>query len=236
LVAACDLQRGATRWSLSRAPSRRTGLVAERPLTWSGYPRPCRVGPEKVVGLTGKGDRKSIGLWLEDCLLPIGRSASERLIVAKPSTGHPPQWQKEKRIMGTQPVWHRPTCSLCCKPWSDEDPGRLVESHRYLVAHTAPASDPSQPDCSIIQLSPDLILCSECFAKSGYGGQAAGASARERPKRRGRPSNTDPARDRRIADAWRIGRHLTRQQLADAFGLKKQEVICALDRHRKRKK
>jgi hypothetical protein len=60
--------------------------------------------------------------------------------------------------------------------------------------------------------------------------------AKSRPKRRGRPVDTDVAEDRRIADAWETRRYRSLEELATAFRTNKDAVKAALDRHRKRAK
>lgn len=52
--------------------------------------------------------------------------------------------------------------------------------------------------------------------------------------KRGRPQDTDPAEDRRIAEAWATKQYKTREALAQSFGMSKPEAIRAIDRHRKR--
>ncbi len=52
--------------------------------------------------------------------------------------------------------------------------------------------------------------------------------------RRGRPADTDPRADNRIAEAWQSGRHATHDGLAAALGTTKTAIRQALDRHRKR--
>jgi hypothetical protein len=57
----------------------------------------------------------------------------------------------------------------------------------------------------------------------------------KKPRRPGgRPSDTDPKDDRRIAEAWQSKRYITVAELATCLGKPLQEVRKALDRHRKR--
>jgi hypothetical protein len=65
------------------------------------------------------------------------------------------------------PANPRPTCSYCCKPFTDKDPGRIVGTHTYLLSTTAPESDPSQPTCVVVKLAPDCVLCRDCFRQFG---------------------------------------------------------------------
>lgn len=71
-------------------------------------------------------------------------------------------------------------------------------------------------------------------------GQAEGEKAegprRRRRKGRGRPSDTDPQRDKRIYDAWGTRHYKTYDKLAGEFRVSKQEVMRAIDRERKRRK
>jgi hypothetical protein len=56
---------------------------------------------------------------------------------------------------------------------------------------------------------------------------------------RGRPVDTDPTEDRRIADAWATGSYRTYEECARKLGLGdrgKHIVEAALDRERKRRK
>jgi hypothetical protein len=68
-----------------------------------------------------------------------------------------------------QPANTRQTCSFCCKLFTEQDPGSVVESHKYLLDTTAPEPDPSKPTCVLVQLAPDRILCRNCCAQFGYG-------------------------------------------------------------------
>jgi hypothetical protein len=64
---------------------------------------------------------------------------------------------------------------------------------------------------------------------------AEAGSAPKRPKRPGgRPSDTDPKEDRRVAEAWRTGQYATYEQLANAIGKERRDVKLAIDRDRKR--
>lgn len=83
--------------------------------------------------------------------------------------------------MPPQPAPSRPTCSYCCRPFTAQDPGFLVESHKYLAALTSPAQDPSKPTCAVVQLAPDLILCRDCREQFGYYAGADGAAEGARP-------------------------------------------------------
>jgi len=60
------------------------------------------------------------------------------------------------------------------------------------------------------------------------------ATPKPRRRRGGRPSDTDPMEDRRIAEAWETGRYGSLEDLARAFHKTKPEVKRALDRHRHR--
>jgi hypothetical protein len=64
----------------------------------------------------------------------------------------------------------------------------------------------------------------------------SGRTGLPRPKRRpgGRPKDTDPKADRRIAEAWQTGTHSTFADLARALGTNKRDVKLAIDRHRHR--
>jgi hypothetical protein len=55
-----------------------------------------------------------------------------------------------------------------------------------------------------------------------------------RKVKRGRPRYTDPEKDRRIADASKTGAHKSLEDVGRAFGITKDDVIRAKDRHRKR--
>ena len=50
----------------------------------------------------------------------------------------------------------------------------------------------------------------------------------------GRPVETDPARDRRLFEAWHTGSYRTFEQLARAMNLTDRQVRLAIDRHKKR--
>jgi hypothetical protein len=52
----------------------------------------------------------------------------------------------------------------------------------------------------------------------------------------GRPVDTDPAADKRIADAWATGRFRTYAECARELGLSERKVRLAADRHRKRQR
>jgi hypothetical protein len=72
------------------------------------------------------------------------------------------------RMMSTQFATGRSTCSFCCKPFSEDDPGQVVERHIYLLDSTSPVTDPAKPTCVAVQLAPDRVLCSACCATFGY--------------------------------------------------------------------
>jgi hypothetical protein len=127
----------------------------------------------------------------------------------------------------------RPTCSYCCKPFTEQDPGRLVQSHTYIGGLSAPVSDPSKPDCAAVKLANDVVLCRACCEQFGYpSGEGVGTS--KPSKRRGRKSNSDPKADKRIWDAWKTRAHKTHEQLAVTLGISTPDAKHALDRHRKR--
>jgi hypothetical protein len=73
----------------------------------------------------------------------------------------------------------------------------------------------------------------EAGTKHKPGGKAAGPMSR----RPGRPIDTDPDRDRRIAEAWRTGPYRTYDDLARALKMPGgHDVEAAIDRDRKRRK
>jgi hypothetical protein len=139
--------------------------------------------------------------------------------------------------MHLQPAETRLTCSYCCQALSDQNPGRLVERHVYLVAVTAPVPDPRQPSCVAVQLAPDIVLCSPCCQRFGYplvkgaelslqatevatelsAGQGAGGGSsvgiggsRERCRQRGRPAGSPTAEaDRRLYEDWKAAQVAT---------------------------
>jgi hypothetical protein len=90
----------------------------------------------------------------------------------------------------------------------------------------------------------EIDICPECRAEymAAFGEEFSTStppktsdSIPSRCRRRlGRPADTDPVADRRIAEAWRTRRHESHQALGDAIGITKREVQMALDRHRKR--
>ena len=65
---------------------------------------------------------------------------------------------------------------------------------------------------------------------------ASKSSSSTSKKKRGRPTDTDHAADRRIYDAWKTGQHLTKEDLARALNRPIREIKLALDRERKRRK
>jgi hypothetical protein len=129
----------------------------------------------------------------------------------------------------------RPTCSNCCKPFTEQDPGLLVASPIYIAPVSAPVLDPSKPNCAVVKLANDLVLCRACCEQFGYASGEV-VSASKPSKRRGRKANSDPKADARISDAWNTGEHKTHERLAAAFGMTKPDAKRALDRHRKRRK
>jgi hypothetical protein len=70
--------------------------------------------------------------------------------------------------MSLQNATARSTCSLCAKPFTEQDPGRVVESYRYLMDTTSPEFDPTKPTWAALQLAPDRVLCNECCELYGY--------------------------------------------------------------------
>jgi len=62
------------------------------------------------------------------------------------------------------------------------------------------------------------------------------ASPQRRKGLGGRPRDTDPQKDRRIAQAWNSGEYKTFAELELALKLKPGEAKLAIDRHRKREK
>ncbi len=65
---------------------------------------------------------------------------------------------------------------------------------------------------------------------------AANAETEKRRRKRGRPRDTDPKADKRIADAWQSGQHKTYADLARELKKSEREVRAAIDRHRQRLK
>jgi hypothetical protein len=69
-------------------------------------------------------------------------------------------------------------------------------------------------------------------------GDACAETASRRPDAHrpkvGRPTDTNEAEDRRIADAWKTKRYKSLKDLATTFGKTKPEIQKALDRHRHR--
>jgi hypothetical protein len=63
-----------------------------------------------------------------------------------------------------------------------------------------------------------------------------GAGARRQQKKRGRPKDSDPAADRRIAEAWKTGQYLKYADLEREMNLAAGEARRAIDRHRKRER
>jgi hypothetical protein len=55
-----------------------------------------------------------------------------------------------------------------------------------------------------------------------------------RRRKRGRPTEYDPGKDAQIVEAWRTGRFLNYQALADALGLTRSDVERAIKRDRGR--
>src|SRR5262249_52614102 len=76
--------------------------------------------------------------------------------------------------------------SYCCKPFTAHDPGRLVESHKYLLDLAVSQPDPTKPTCAVVQLAPDRILCRDCCELFGYpAGEGVGGSGAEAPSATG---------------------------------------------------
>ena len=129
----------------------------------------------------------------------------------------------------------RLTCSYCCKPFTDENPGTLVTSHTYVAPLSVSVTDPSKPNCAIVRLAPDVVLCKICCERFGY--EAVEPAPVIKPsKPRGRKPDTDPKRDKQIAEAWKSRGYANYKQLASALKMAKADVTRALDRHRKRQK
>jgi hypothetical protein len=72
-----------------------------------------------------------------------------------------PTFQRRKK-MPTLPTDSRSTCSYCCTPFTDQDPGLLAESHTYMASLTSSSIDPTKPNVAVFRLAPDIILCSKC--------------------------------------------------------------------------
>lgn len=74
-------------------------------------------------------------------------------------------------------------------------------------------------------------------AGDGAGGKEGSRSNSNRPdarRRGGRPSESDPAADRRVFEAWRTRQHADLEALARAFGQTKPKIKLTLARHRTR--
>jgi hypothetical protein len=135
--------------------------------------------------------------------------------------------------MPAQPADRRLTCSYCCKPFTDQNPGTLVKSNTYIMSLSAPVTDPNKPNCAVVRLAPDVVCCKDCCERWGYGAIEPVSEIKSR-KPRGRRPKTDPKMDRQIAEAWKTGEHADHEQLARAFDMSKADARRALDRHRKR--
>jgi hypothetical protein len=66
--------------------------------------------------------------------------------------------------------------------------------------------------------------------------EEGGSNVKKKPRKRGRPIDTDLDEDRRISEAWDTGQHKSYVALARERGKneKKQDITRAIDRHRKR--
>jgi hypothetical protein len=80
-----------------------------------------------------------------------------------------------------------------------------------------------------------VALALEMVADECTTPDARSETPKQRPVRRagGRPSDTDPREDQRIAEAWRTRQYATYEALASAIGKTKRDVKLAIDRHRK---
>lgn len=116
-------------------------------------------------------------------------------------------------------------------------------TERYDVVRITPAAAAEYLIASGITL-PDVLAKYNAPADVRQGNPIAvpteapgeNKSRKGKPYRTGRPTDTDPKQDRRIADAWATRNYRTHQELADAMGLDKHAVKTALDRERKRRK
>ncbi len=59
---------------------------------------------------------------------------------------------------------------------------------------------------------------------------------KQKRRKRGRPSDTDPKKDKRLYDAWQTGHYNTFSDLAREKRMEKRDVKLAIDRHRHRLK
>src|SRR5262245_41875469 len=150
----------------------------------------------------------------------------------------------------------RPTCSLCCQPFTDQDPGHLVMSHTYLASVTSPVQDPSQSTCAVTRLAPDVILCRACCERLGYppgGGipgdasgtpvaprNGEGSAGRGPPRRkRGRPAGSPTAEsDFRLYQDWKAAQratHITKSAFLRERGRPASD-LAAIERGRAQEK
>lgn len=68
------------------------------------------------------------------------------------------------------------------------------------------------------------------------GAPITGAKTNGKPKRRGRPADTDAQADAKLAEAWDTGHYQTYDQLGQEKGMSGRDVELAIDRHRKRRR
>lgn len=68
----------------------------------------------------------------------------------------------------------------------------------------------------------------------GAEGNVGESAADRKPKRRGRPKDTDPKADKRIWDAWHTGSYRKHEDLAKSLSTTARHAKAALDRQRKR--
>lgn len=127
--------------------------------------------------------------------------------------------------------------SYCCKRAKRSrmlSPGELFRD-RMMLADALP-----DPDELRVLLEQEAALARKALREmqpSKSDGRDPEASREELPKIRakpGRPSDTDPAADRRIADGWRASGCATYAEYARLCGVPEREVKLAIGRHRKR--
>jgi hypothetical protein len=83
---------------------------------------------------------------------------------------------------------------------------------------------------------PDLAAASVAVIDLLLAGLRLDSTENEQRKRRGRPTDTDPKADAKVADAWGTQHYRTYADLGKELGMTGRDVGSAVERHRKRQK
>jgi hypothetical protein len=163
---------------------------------------------------------------------PAGE-ATDELLAAPANTPleYGAKWLGERTEIGRdhwREVGIRLASGVDFGPWNSHTQSKFPD-----IQHLAPKIEAINQTGITPQLKIDLA---KKWPALGTGITTGDGNASAKAKRRGRPSDTDPQADAKIAEAWDTGHYQTYERLGQETGMSGRDVELAIDRHRKRQR